>query len=130
MFFGHLTEELSRPESPTTWKQPLPTRLQAHVLGYIPMLAAWFVIVTTFIGASTLEFKDEDNNVRKMPDFVYAIVATQAVLFWSFSFVQLVVVIREPQHYAIGELAYQVLSLVSKGLLGIMIIANVLVLGN
>lgn len=123
MLFGHFTEVISRPSPDSdTWTLPLWSRLSPHLLGYIPQLAAWFIIMYTFYGAG--------NGERGPPDFVYAIVWLQLALFFSFGFIQLVVLCRPPSKYVQGEYAYQTLSLVAKGLLGIMLLTNVLFLSN
>lgn len=131
MLFGHLHEVICRPASPEMWAEPsVLWRLQAHLLGYIPQIFAWGVIVSQFVQAGGSSSTDEDGNERKMPDFVYAIVSVELVLFWSFGLVQLVVSLRTPKDYIKGELAYQVLSLGAKGLLGLLFLSNVLVLGS
>ena len=61
-----------------------------------------------------------------MPDFVYAIVVSQLLLFSSFTVVQLVVTLGPPKNYIYGELAYMVLSLVAKGVLSFLLLANVI----
>lgn len=58
------------------------------------------------------------------PSFVYAIIALQVLLFMSFGFVQL---FQLYCNFRYSELAYTVLSLVAKTILGYMIYANVLV---
>jgi len=131
MLFGHLHEVICRPASPERWAEPsVLWRLQAHLLGYVPQVAAWGVIVAQFIQAGGSSSTDEDGNERRMPDFVYAIVSVEMLLFWCFGLVQLVVSLRTPKDYIKGELAYQVLSLVAKGLLGLLFLSNVLVLGS
>mgnify|MGYP006145545853 CR=1 FL=1 len=52
------------------------------------------------------------------------------LIFWSFGVVQLVVSLRPPAKYYQGELAYMWLSLIAKGLLGIVVLSNVLILGS
>lgn len=131
MLFGHLHEVICRPASADRWAEPsVLWRLQAHLLGYVPQVFAWGVIVAQFIQAGGNSSTDEDGNERRMPDFVYAIVSVELVLFWSFGFVQLWVSLRTPKDYVKGELAYQVLSLVAKGLLGLLFLSNVLVLDS
>ena len=72
MFFGHLTEELARPnQEHTAWLAPWHRRLQAHFLGYVPQIVAWALILTTFHEtASAASLPDG----RGMPKFVYGIV--------------------------------------------------------
>lgn len=64
----------------------------------------------------------------RVPGFVYAIIATQFVLFFSFA-VNMVLQYRQVgrwQSYRHGEVVYVVLSLVAKSLLAWLIFANVL----
>lgn len=118
MFFGHLTEELSRPASLDAWELPVTQRLQAHFLGYVPFAFAVGMILSTFVRLAS-EFP-------QMPDFVFGIVVTQIALFSSFTVVQLVATLRAPRHYYQGELAYMVLSLVAKGALSTLLLGNVI----
>ena len=119
MFFGHLHESLARPKSDTEWAEPnAALRLQAHFLGWVPFLFAVGMIWDTF---STLE-RDFPN----MPDFVRYIVITQLATFTSFGFVQIVVTLRQPRFYYQGEITYMVLSLLAKGALSMLLLANVI----
>lgn len=120
MPFGLLTEIYSRPLSDTEWCQPLSSRLLFHLLGYIPQLSAWAIILLNFYA----------EKVRDPPIFVYIIIWGQLALFFSFGFVQLFQIFSTPANYYKGEIAYQWLSLISKGILGILLLTNVLVLGS
>jgi hypothetical protein len=120
MPFGLLTEIYARPLTATQWCQPLGIRLIFHLLGYIPQLSAWILILLNFYGETTTE----------PPAFVYGIIWGQLVLFFSFGFVQLYQIFSEPQDYYKGEIAYQLLSLISKGVLGLLLLSNVLILGS
>jgi hypothetical protein len=123
MPFGYLTEVYSKPISDVEWCQSLSSRLIFHFLGYIPQLTAWYIIVFSFYNGSS------DAN-EGPPDFVYLIIWLELVLFFSFGFVQLVQIFSYPRNYYKGEIAYQWLSLISKGLLGALLLSNVLVLGS
>ena len=120
MPFGFLCELYSRPRSATEWVQPFSRRILFHVTGYIPQLSAWAIILTNFYMGIA--------DGSKPPSFVYIIVWGQIVLFFSFGFVQLVQLCRPPNVYYQGEVLYQVLSASSKGLLGMLLLANVLML--
>jgi hypothetical protein len=120
MFFGHLTEVINkRSTTEDKWTLPLGQRLTPHLMGYLPQISAWVVIVYTFT-----------SNSGDAPDFVTAIIWTELALFFSFGFVQLTVILRPPSKYVQGEVAYQVLSLLSKGLLGVIMMVNVIFLGS
>ena len=64
------------------------------------------------------------------PDFVYAIIWSELVFFFSFGGVQLWQQCVRPSRYWRGEVAYQLLSLLAKGVLGSILIFNVLMLSN
>ena len=49
---------------------------------------------------------------------------------WALVIAQLVVSLRPPSKYYQGEIAYMWLSLFAKGLLGLLILSNVLILGS
>ena len=124
MFFGYLTELVARPSSRTNWSRPFHVRIQPHVLGYVPQIIVWYIIMSQFyISASDAAAAPGE---ARMPTFVYGIVWGEFFLFWSFGLVQLVATYMPPQFYPYGELSYQVLSLVSKGTLGVLLLANVL----
>ena len=118
MFFGYLTELVARPLSADRWSRPLGARLQPHLLGYVPQIVVWYLILAQFYTVAA--------DTTTVPAFVYSIVWGELILFWSFGVVQLVVTILPPRYYPYGEVAYQFLSLVSKGLLGILLLANLL----
>lgn len=123
MTFGLVTELVSIP-SPCEdeWTSPLSLRLVPHLLGYIPQITAWVEIMRTFYSSS--------GEGGGPPAFVYAIVWIELLLFFSFGFIQLYVLLRPPSHYERGEYMYQVASLVSKGTLGVILLTNVLFLST
>lgn len=119
MSFGWLNEVINRPEPLSdAWQLPLLARVQAHLIGYVPLVVAWFGVLYAFARAS--------DGCRRPPDFVYAIVAAEAVLFFSFGGPQAYQALARPSRYVHGEYAYQVLSLVAKATLGAVMLANVL----
>lgn len=127
MSFGHLHEVVCRPKSLDEWSESNKLlRLQAHFFGYIPQCFAWGVIIAQFLDAGSQSTIDSDGDKREMPDFVYAIVFGEVLIFWCFGVVQLVVSLRPPSKYYQGELAYMYLSLFAKGFLGILVLSNVL----
>lgn len=120
MFFGHLTETVNKKsEGEDKWALPLCQRLTPHLMGYLPQITAWFVIVFNFI-----------SNSENAPDFVQYIIWGQLGLFFSFGFVQLAVILRKPSKYVNGEIAYQFLSIIAKGFLGVIMLTNVVFLAS
>ena len=144
--FGYYTEIISRPDpgSDALDKRPrkwlirndnpdllvipeLPAafqRLTPHFLGYVPYISIWAVFMHSFL--------TNGDGQEGPPDFVYVIVIGQAVAFTAFGITQLVNQIDEngPSWYMWGEWSYLVLSLVSKGLLGVTLIASVFAYSN
>lgn len=120
MPFGYWSEVISRPSGPNAWTKPLRVRLFPWIVGHIPQVTAWVLLVVTFY--------DQDGGMA--PDFVHVILWSEMVLFFSFGFVALYQQLTFPKNFYKGELAFQVLSLVAKGLLGGILIANVLILSS
>ena len=63
----------------------------------------------------------------ELPAFVVPVVVAQMVLFGSFGLVLLWQQLNRPSRWIYGEYAFQVLSLASKALLGVVLVVNVLV---
>ena len=122
MPFGYLTELIATPCSPSEWDAPLLKRAAPHIIGYIPQLAAWALIL--------LNFYTGPGEGSSPPSFVYAIVWIELAVFFSFGFVQLAQQLMPPSRYYLGEIAYQWLSLIAKGILGLLLLTNVLVLSS
>jgi hypothetical protein len=119
MPYGHWVETVSRPKTPDAWTRPLHERILPWWLGVVPFAVAWIAI---FVHVHDGALGDAD----QPPVFVYAIVWGEFALFASFGVVSLVTTHAPPRFFPRGEIAYQVLSLVSKGLLGGLLLANVL----
>lgn len=131
MSFGHLHEVICRPRSLEEWAiTSTLQRLQAHLIGYVPQCFAWALVVAQFLEAGGASTTDSNDEKRQMPAFVYGIVFGELIIFWSFGVVQLVVSLRPPSKYYQGEIAYMWLSLLAKGVLGLLVLSNVLVLGS
>ena len=122
MPFGMWVEMIARPRSPDAWTKPLSLRLLPWLLGHVPQTAAWIVII--------LQLYDGAADSSIIPWFVYVILWTQLVLFYSFGLATVVSQCMPPSRFYRGELLFQTLSLVSKGLLGSLLIANVLMRSN
>ena len=121
MFFGHLTERINRPSLSGSWELGLMRRLEPHLLGYLPLGAAFAVVILEFARYAMAEGTDPNGNVIKMPVWVWALFIGEIVLFWSFAVVQLWVLMSPPSKYAMGEKMYILLSFVSKATLAYII---------
>lgn len=123
MPFGYWVEVQSgAKEGGTEWSAPLATRLLPWALGHVPQIAAWALIVLQFYGGADPE--------DAAPAFVHVILWAELLLFFSFGAASLLSQLAPPSLFYRGELAFQVLSLVSKGLLGLLLLANVLMLSR
>lgn len=123
MPFGYWTEVIARPKSPDEWTEPFAYRILPWVVGHVPQVTAWFLVVLQFYDG-TADASDV------VPWFVHAILWGELVLFFSFGFVQLYAQTMPPKAYYKGELVFQALSLGSKGVLGGLLLANVLMLSR
>jgi hypothetical protein len=124
MPFGYWVEIVSRPKTSRQWSLPLYKRLFPWMIGHIPQVAAWIIILVQFYDV------DIGNSNPPIPWFVYLILWFELVLFFSFGIASVVSQWSEPQNFYKGELLFQVLSLISKGLLGIILLSNVLMLSQ
>ena len=120
MFFGFWTEREGRPASDATWTRPFLGRIYPWLLGHIPQLAAWSVVL--------LQFYDNGWDSARVPWFVHFILWGELTLFFSFGAASFVSQWGPPRYFYRGELCFQVLSLLSKGLLGVLLLSNVLML--
>lgn len=123
MPFGYWTEEIARPVNETTWNRPLLVRLYPWFLGHIPQTAAWFLVIWQF-------YDSVGDNLDRAPWFVSVILWGELLLFFSFGAAALLSQISPPKEFYRGEILFQILSLVSKGLLGLLMITNVLMLSR
>lgn len=123
MPFGWITEKLAIPKSGTEWKDPFLVRAIPHLIGYVPQIAAWIAIL--------LHFYDQAVGPNlPIPWFVHLILWGELILFFSFGFVQVYQQLSQPCQYYKGEILYQILSFASKGLLGLVLLFQVLMLGS
>lgn len=121
MFFGHWTEVAARPASPDAWKTSLCHRLVPWFLGHVPQVAAWLLVLLQF-------YDGQFDAADRAPAFVHVILWLELLLFFSFGVAALWSQRVPPRRFYVGELCFQVLSLVSKGLLGSLLLVNVLML--
>ena len=122
MPFGYWVEVVGRPSSEEAWSSPLSKRLFPWFLGHIPQTVAWALIILQFYSV----FSESD----RAPWFVTLILWLELAFFFSFGAASLLSQILPPRSFYKGELLFQFLSLVSKGALGGILIANVLVLST
>lgn len=123
MTLGFWVETVGRPASADEWVSSLYARLLPWFLGHIPQVVAWLLIVLRFYdGALT--------NADRAPAFVHVILWLELFLFFSFGAASLASQLYPPRLFYRGEIVFQILSLVSKGLLGIVLIVNVLMLSR
>lgn len=131
MAFGYASELLNRPkEGKNEWKGGICYRLQLHLVGWAPFVLLWFVFFYNFYNLADAPVAPSGTVVATMPDFVYAIVWAQFFLYVPFGVVQLVQICLPPSSYVWGELAFIILSFTSKTVLGLILLVNVLVLGD
>lgn len=120
MAFGHLAERNARPSpSADEWTASLTARLLPHMMGVFAQFVVWVLILMRY-----------SENAKEAPAFVTGIVITQLALFCSFGVVQFAVLLRAPSKYVQGEVAYVLLSLVSKATLGLILVASLLHFNN
>tara|TARA_B110001450_G_scaffold253822_1_gene278027 strand:- start:563 stop:1369 length:807 start_codon:yes stop_codon:yes gene_type:complete len=120
--FGYWVEVVSRPKNQDEWKGGLLYRLYPWFIGHIPQIAVWFLIIATFYGGP--------DQVDRAPWFVHLILWVELVLFFSFGAASVLSQWYAPRYFYRGEILFQVLSLVSKGLLGLILLTNVLMLSR
>ena len=121
--FGHLAELSNPADSDGTWqKKGRFARMWPSLLGWVPYLPVWIIVVWNFHRA----IDKAAANDREVPGFVYGIIYGQVVLFSLFAIPQLVVLglTNGPKYYWIGEASYLVLSLTSKAVLGLLFVAS------
>lgn len=123
MPFGYWVETVARPLSPSEWTLPLRRRLTPWVVGHLPQVAAWGIIVAQYYTA-------RGDATESPPPWVDVILWVELLLFFSFGVASVVAQYAAPKQFYKGEILFQILSFVSKGLLGILLLSNVLMLSR
>ena len=121
--FGHLAELANPADSDGTWqKKSRFARLWPSLLGWVPYVPVWVIIVWNFHRA----IDKAAANDREVPGFVYGVIYGQVVLFSLFAIPQLIVLglSNGPKLFWAGEMAYVILSLTSKAVLGLLFVAS------
>ena len=100
-------------------------RLGPHLLGWVPYIVMWAIIWDNFV------YSTEQAN-GKPPDWVYVIVWAEIVVFSIFAIVQILQQSSDwgCYNYWLGECLYIVLSVLAKGILGVVLLANILLISS
>ena len=132
MPFGYWTEVISRPGEGDVWTLPFRSRIFPWVVGHLPQVIVWSVLLSQFYERVVdLDFEGGKVSVQaEMPWFVHLILWGELVLFFSFGVASLVSQLGPPSLFYRGEILFQFLSLFSKGLLGMLLLSNVLMLSS
>jgi len=102
------------------------TRLFPNFLGYVPYITAYYIVIENYMRI-TKDFKGDNAPAgQRIPDWVDIVVYGQCAVFSSFAIVSILQQIWSPRRYYQGEIIYAALSFGSKGLLGFIMIFNVL----
>ena len=117
-FYGYWTETIARPLNQEEWTLPLMTRMLPWGLGALPIsLAAITLVVQYYIGGVADNYD---------APHIHAILWCAFVLFPQFSNVLAFQQFSKPKHYQIVEFSYQILSLVTRFIVGGILFAYVL----
>lgn len=126
MPFGAWVESISRPKmlrnGEIVWNEPFWYRISPWFVGHIPQVVAWALVYISFYSSSW--------DLGRIPWFVFLILWGECILFFSFGAASFLSQYYPPPQFWKGELLFQILSLVSKGFLGILLIVNVLMLSS
>ena len=94
-----------------------------HVIGWFPMTAAWVIIVVHLEWARHDLAKLSDISI---PSWVDGVIYGTVLIFWSFTFPQIIFQYLPPGFYWGTELIYCLLSLTAKLYLGTFLLINVI----
>tara|TARA_B100000683_G_scaffold181320_2_gene174665 strand:- start:2498 stop:3547 length:1050 start_codon:yes stop_codon:yes gene_type:complete len=124
MFFGHLQETTHIPHTDDAYHPTVHAiSVLPHIMGYLPQTLVWYLIMSRYFELVS----DLPEASPGPPPFVKYILWSQLAFFWSFGFVQLVTSWTAPKRFIYGEYAYATLSFACKGVLGWLMLFNVLV---
>jgi hypothetical protein len=101
-------------------------RLIPHFLGWWPYLVTWSIFISHFVTQLNDVKQIDPELYDRIPPWVTTAIAGTAVLFTSFTFVQLRYMFLSPDVYWRTELWYCLLSLTAKVFLGSLLLVNVL----
>ena len=101
-------------------------RMVPHILGWFPYSAAWFAF-GWFFGQTLDDAEERFGEVGDaVPAWLYSAISTLFLTFSSFAVTQVVVQWRKPTSWWTSEVWYGMLSIGSKGLLGCLLLVNLL----
>uniref|UniRef100_A0A7S4B3H1 Uncharacterized protein n=1 Tax=Chrysotila carterae TaxID=13221 RepID=A0A7S4B3H1_CHRCT len=127
MQFGVALDISVRPLNARSWKEPSAwKRLVIFFLGWTPQIFVWSIVFAEFAWAANGESSADAVAKVNLPGFVYAVVLVEFILFFSFAFVQLGILLNPPSEYVRGEIMYQILSFGAKAFLAVCCIFGVL----
>lgn len=100
-------------------------RLGPHFLGWIPYIVMWSIVWDNFAYST----RDPD---RRPPDFVALIIWSEIIIFSSFAVCQILQQSSDwgCRKYWVLELTYVALSILGKGMLGGILLANILLISG
>ena len=98
-------------------------RMVPHILGWFPMFSVWVILINQLEQAKRDVSEVSD---RKIPPWVNAVIYGTALIFMSFTFVQIWFQRLAPGFYWGTEICYCILSLTAKMYLGWFLLINVL----
>lgn len=106
----------------------LPPRTRAAFERMWPSLLGWVPYATVWAQVFHIYFSTADAADTDPPEFVTAIIVSQAAFFSTFGFAQLILTAWDdgPKYYFAGEVSYLLLSLLSKSVLGFILLFNVI----
>jgi len=116
--YGYWTETIARPKNQDEWTLPLSTRMLPWGLGALPItFAATILVIQYYVGGVSKDYN---------APHIQAILWTTFVLFPQFGNVLAFQQFSRPKHYQRVELAYQVLSLITRFTVGGLLFGYVL----
>ena len=103
---------------------PFPSRLTERVVSCSQVI--WITLLHSFFMNI---YQPEGSEAPGPPSWVWVAVIGQCVVFSSFAVTQFLLLFFDsgPKFYIYGELSYLILSLVAKGVLGLILISNVFI---
>ena len=102
-------------------------RMAPHFTGFLPYCTSWYLIVKVYadtLGDVQERFPGQVDSL--VPTYIVSAIASTCAIFSSFTLCQLWYQFQKPREYWKTECWYALLSLVAKGTLGCILLANLL----